>query len=939
MAEVLLTQAVNQAEEAIESGNYGGAIETCQRILGQFPEFAGAHRIMGEAYAEQGELEAAREAFHRTLERDPQSIQAHLGLGMLAEDANDRETALAYFQVAWEIDPRRRDLREHVSRISQQLYGADGRLYLTRAALASLHFHAGRWDRAVTESAQVLQEYSTRVDVQVRLAEALWRRGDDEEAREVCKSILRALPSAVVPLLVLADIHRHEGDSAGAAGFLKQARDIDPDGVRAADLIMVGLDDQADFLSVDDIPVIDDQIVHEEPAWYAPAPDFSASEEDESSFADDAALMEDVEVSASVDDMPEQPETVPENVQPFRWEDVGDEDLEASDLESGELQADSPSDFSLPTDEELDQARPADQRPAGFTGMLDSLDSEGMQPFDPSGGAAQESQSTHDWDDISLPTDEELEQARPKTDDLGGHTSMLDELDFEGMQPFDPFADESPDQHEPAAPPPVEREASNESHDDSFREAEEIAGADEFANGEMTLPTDEELEQARPGDERPAGFTGMLDSLDSEGMQPFDATDSSEMLPQSRDDLMEFETTDIPGAGEPVPDVPAEEQTDEAPVDGASDLTDLGEDSPFELDWSDIDSEIEEAIPGELPRGYTDELRDLDGVGLEPFAFEEPQGADREEPSGDEPPAQDGMNELDLDQLAAGWEPKTEIPDDDPASDQEELDSIGVVFEADDLPTFSETEPLHREPHEGSPGSTDEAAGEERLWETEFASEGDWEFAEGLDDLIDGVPAAEELSAAETDDPGIAETPETLLLDDSGYDLPVGERVEQEVPARPDRTSSVVGISVSAERLGLDEALIDRARASKQSLIDAGRISGELGLPGVASSIDSLRSAVENDPLNIEHRIALASALVQEHPDDALEQFRWVYRNAPEHGVEIVKDLGRLIDVMREREVGVHRLLGALYRRHGDWLAAATHYEESLTGKHRRSAR
>jgi hypothetical protein len=90
--------------------------------------------------------------------------------------------------------------------------------------------------------------------------------------------------------------------------------------------------------------------------------------------------------------------------------------------------------------------------------------------------------------------------------------------------------------------------------------------------------------------------------------------------------------------------------------------------------------------------------------------------------------------------------------------------------------------------------------------------------------------------------------------------------------------------------------------------------------------------------LNIDHRIALASALIPEHPDEALEQFRWVYRNAPDRGVEIVHDLALLIDVMREREVGVHRLLGALYRRHGDWRLAATHYEESLVSKRRRSA-
>lgn len=894
MAEVLLTQAINEAEQAIESGNYGGAIEACQRILGQFPEFASAHRVMAEAYAEKGELDAAREAYQRTLERDPQSIPAHMGLGMLAEDAGDMESALAYVQVAWEIDPRRRDLREQVSRVSQHLYGADGRLYLTRAALASLHFHAGRWDRAVSEAAQVLKEFSSRIDVQVRLAESLWRRGDDAQAKQVCSTILRSLPSSVVPLLILADVHRREGDRAGADDYLKQARDIDPDGVRASDLIMVGFDEQAEFLSVDSVPTIDDQIVLEEPARYAPAPDFTASDADDVPPVREVPPQEDVVV-------PEPPEARPEatvepaGVQPFRWEDIGDEDLEASDLDipADDLAAEgagehSASEFSLPSDEEINQARPTDQRAEGFTGMLSSLDAEGMQPFDPGGGS--ESPSTSDeeqaadvWDDLTLPTDEELEQSRPSDSRPAGFTGQLSELEAEGMEPFDPF-------------------------DGGSDDVTPDAGTDDLM-GEFSLPSEQELEAARPEDERPPGFTGMLSSLDAEGMQPFDP--SGEYAPDESID-------DVP---EPAQDAEPAEQ------DATMELDDLGQESPFELDWTEIDTEIEDAIPGEMPRGYTEELRSLDDHGLEPFAFAEPGDAELEADAGSvaepEPDDRPESDELDFDHLTAGWEEESRsAPGDDRVDDLADIDSIGVMFGEEEETRYAETEPLKPEQ------LFDDAADDADL--TPVAEQPSDEVQEADDDLDDllshgGPPEAEWSSIVdEPADSGLFEGTEVPLTEAAG-----------DVPRETSASSGPVWMNVSADRLGLDEALIERAREAKQALVESGRISGSKRLPGAEVSVDAMRDAVDRDPTNINQRISLAHAMLEDDPDEALEQYRWVYRHAPERGAEIVRDLGRLIDVMREREVGVHRLLGAVYRRHGDWGMAASHYEESLSGKRR----
>src|SRR5690606_28030135 len=45
--------------------------------------------------------------------------------------------------------------------------------------------------------------------------------------------------------------------------------------------------------------------------------------------------------------------------------------------------------------------------------------------------------------------------------------------------------------------------------------------------------------------------------------------------------------------------------------------------SEVAADWDQIDEEIRSAIPGEMPRGYTDQLRSIDAAGVEPFSFDD----------------------------------------------------------------------------------------------------------------------------------------------------------------------------------------------------------------------------------------------------------------------------------------------------------------------------
>ncbi|HEX3723627.1 MAG TPA: tetratricopeptide repeat protein, partial [Nitrolancea sp.] len=605
MAARPLDEAVQQAEEALSGGNSRYAVETCRRVLGQFPEFATAHRLLGEALLEEHDIAGAERAFAEALQRDPQSSAAYSGLSKIAESRGDHDNALAYAQVAWEIMPQRADLRERVADLSEQLYGKGGRLHLTRAALTSLHFRSGRWSRAAAEAAAVLGEQPDRVDVQLRMAESLWRRGSLTAAGNACRSVLSTSPSAVMALLMLADIERRQNDKDGATRHLDQARKIDPDGVRAADLVTIGSDDLADFILPTSMPVLDESadVTSEiERPRIAPAPDFI---------------------------WPEAPAETPRNVA----------DTAAKESERAAPVADDAGfDVRLPDDAEIDAARPPAQAQPGYTSMLRSLEGEGLLPFRLDGehgddmldAYESEEEETPDESVFSLVSDEDIEAARPPVNAPRGFTTLLNSLDDTGLEPFQVEGDASDATDELEAPAST----------DTMDQLSLVQPMDEFddldaAASASTEPTsdavdvssyltagwddiDAEIQRAIPADDAWKGYTGQLRDLDETGLKPFsidgdDAETEPDALLAGEVDVQELDTYegDLSFLNEAGLESAPTAQVESEPMD--SDLTD---------GWVMIDDEIQSAIPSEPVSGYTDELEALGLSGVEPFTID-----------------------------------------------------------------------------------------------------------------------------------------------------------------------------------------------------------------------------------------------------------------------------------------------------------------------------
>jgi|GEM_PF-1008864 len=551
-----IAEALQQAQQAIDGGDYGSATTTCMQLVSQFPGYASAHRLLGDAYREQGHPDDAERAFAAALARNPRHPWTSLGLGLIAEDQGANEAALAFCQVAWELAPHQAALREPLTRVSLRRYGSDGELQLTHAALAQIHARASRLRRAIAEYRLALAELPTRTDLRVGLMEALWRLGSDDEALQLAREISEQQPECAQALVVLADLEHRGGNARRAEEALQRLRAVDPDGAIVAEMLSVNARAAHQFLAVDPaaVPLLDEDIVvAPERPKIAPAPDFEYRPTRTEIPAPDIAELAPMsfeEFGATGD------EAATSDVAPFSIEEFGDlpEGLQPISLEelgglSDESTADTGFDFQVPSFD----ATPEPEAPAPFT--LEEV----LQFESPAASVA-------------------------PTEDL---PQLDDRLLFT----------------EPVATPeaPI---------DDLASLAASLEGDVADALNRAGEPVDE-VESSLPPDTTPRGYTTVLRGLEDQGLAPFDprSREPIEGMPSMiSDELPTFEEVEPFTASAPVADETGV-QTDEF--------------GKITRDWDTIDDEILAAMPVEPGRGYTEELRSLDEIGLTPFEVED----------------------------------------------------------------------------------------------------------------------------------------------------------------------------------------------------------------------------------------------------------------------------------------------------------------------------
>lgn len=208
MPEVALQDYLEEINALIDDSHLDAAIRHCRYILRQYPRHVETYRLLGKALLEQEQFSEAADVFRRVLSADPDDFIAHAGLAIVHRQQNLLREAAWHMERAFETEPYNGAIRESL----QDLIGRrDGlppeQLTLTPGAQARIHVRGELYPQAIADLRRMLTEEPDRFELQVLLAEALWRDGQRIDAAEECNRILKRLPDCVKAHAILAEVY------------------------------------------------------------------------------------------------------------------------------------------------------------------------------------------------------------------------------------------------------------------------------------------------------------------------------------------------------------------------------------------------------------------------------------------------------------------------------------------------------------------------------------------------------------------------------------------------------------------------------------------------------------------------------------------------------------------------------------------------------------
>ncbi len=233
MADLTLRSQSEEAARALRSGRPQETVAICRRILQTFPRHVGTYRLLGRACLEMGRLDDAAGLFQRVLSADPEHAPAHADLAAVHGQRGATDEALWHLQRAVELAPGNHEIRDMLRRFYGRRFGrAPARIKMTRAALARVYLAAHLHVQAIAELRELAVQ-EQRLDLQVALAEALWRESQYEEAQAVCGDILQDLPNCLKANLILGQLWLHSDRDEQGRELLQRAQAIDPENATA----------------------------------------------------------------------------------------------------------------------------------------------------------------------------------------------------------------------------------------------------------------------------------------------------------------------------------------------------------------------------------------------------------------------------------------------------------------------------------------------------------------------------------------------------------------------------------------------------------------------------------------------------------------------------------------------------------------------------------
>src|SRR5512139_1563521 len=230
MAEVAFREYLNEIDKLIERGSTDQAIQHCRHILTQHPKAVEVYRLLGKALLEKEDDRAAQDVFQRVLSVDPEDFVARVGLSIIHDRNNELEPAIWHMERAFEIAPSNALIQGELRRLYARRDGdSPDRIPLTRGALARMYAAGDLNSEAITDLRQLLAEQAERIDLQVQLAEVLWRDEQRVEAAERTQQITTMLPYCLKANLILGAVLRASGANGESDEPLQRAQAVDPE--------------------------------------------------------------------------------------------------------------------------------------------------------------------------------------------------------------------------------------------------------------------------------------------------------------------------------------------------------------------------------------------------------------------------------------------------------------------------------------------------------------------------------------------------------------------------------------------------------------------------------------------------------------------------------------------------------------------------------------
>jgi tetratricopeptide (TPR) repeat protein len=237
VVEVSLREYCDEVKGLIESGSYDKAVAICQHILRYYPKYVEAYRLLGEAYLEKGDYSEAEDSFRRVLSADPEDFTARIGLSIIYDERGSLEEAIWQMERAFELLPGNAEVRSELRRLYKRYDGVERpKIGLTTGALGRLYARGELLEEAIEELGKLLEKKPELIDVQLALAEALWRSEQRLEAAEVCSDILEKLPNCLKANLILGEIWINRGYREEGEAHLMVAQALDPENEIAQEL-------------------------------------------------------------------------------------------------------------------------------------------------------------------------------------------------------------------------------------------------------------------------------------------------------------------------------------------------------------------------------------------------------------------------------------------------------------------------------------------------------------------------------------------------------------------------------------------------------------------------------------------------------------------------------------------------------------------------------